>query len=619
MTATRPNILWTVSEDCPPRFGCYGDPLAVTPNLDALAGRGTLFGRAYSAAPVCAPSRFAMLTGVAPESHGPAHQMRANAPMPDWMTTYPEIVRGLDYYCTNNVKTDYNCAVDPQAIWDDCSNTGHWRNRPDGTPFLAVFNYDPTHESAVFSRAEFTVDPDAIRLPAYLPDTPGIRGDFAHYYRHIANMDAFVGGLLAQLEEDGELDNTIVIHTSDHGGVQPRTKRWCYDEGLHVPLIIAAPERWAHLFPAPGTRVEAAVGTIRIPPTLVQLAGGEVPAHMQGESLARTAFDADTELAFGMRNRMDARLDMIRTVRDARYRYIRNYDPHRPYGMHQAFAWLAAGYQSWEAEHLAGRLDAIQDAFWNEKPGVELYDCDADPDQIRNLAGDPAYADVEKRLDEALRAHILAIHDNGFLPEGAPAEGYDASRADGSYPLARILDVADAVGRRDPAEIPRFTAALADPDPTVRRWGAIGLLVLGPAALTGDAAALLKATADGEPDPFVRIPCAELLATHADDEAALACLADFARTTHTPSVRLEAFAALTALGPETVAPYRDVVAEAAEEPDEYCSNAARYLLFRIDGTYTPQTVVFDFERLLAFAAKAGYDTSRATGGASGAE
>lgn len=619
MTANRPNILWTVSEDCPPRFGCYGDPLAVTPHLDALADRGTLFGHAYSAAPVCAPSRFAMLTGIAPESHGPAHQMRARAHVPDWMTTYPEILRGLGYHCTNNVKTDYNCDVDPQAIWDDCSTTGHWRNRPDGTPFLAVFNYDPTHESSVFSRAESTVDPDAVRLPAYLPDTPEIRGDFAHYYRHIANMDAFVGGLLAQLEEDGELDNTIVIHTSDHGGVNPRSKRWCYDEGLHVPLIIAAPERWAHLFPAPGTRVDAAVCTIRIPPTLVELAGGVVPARMQGDSLARTTFDADPGLAFGMRNRMDARPDMVRTVRDARYRYIRNYDPHRPYGTHQAFAWLAAGYRSWETEHLAGRLDPIQDAFWHAKPGVELYDCDADPDQVRNLAGDPAYADVEQRLGEALRAHILAVNDNGFLPEGAPAEGYDASRADGAYPLARILDVADAVGLRDPAEIPRFTAALADPDPTVRRWGAIGLLVLGRAALTGDVGALLKAAVDGEPDPFVRIPCAELLAAHADDEAALACLAEFARATHAPSVRLEAFAALTALGPETVAPYRDVVAAAAEEPDEYCGNAARYLLFRIDGTYTPQTVVFDFERLLALASQAGYDTSRVTGGATGAQ
>ncbi|MFE7564901.1 sulfatase-like hydrolase/transferase [Kitasatospora sp. NPDC057500] len=602
MSSSRPNILWTVSEDCPPRFGCYGDPLATTPHLDALAERGTLFTNAHSAAPVCAPSRFALLTGVPPESHGPAHHMRADARLPQWIRTYPELLRELGYYCTNNAKTDYNCDADPQAVWNDSSGSAHWRNRPDGAPFLAVFNYDPTHESAVFRHEEFTVDPAGIRLPAYLPDTPEIRGDFAHYYSHIAAMDAFVGRLLAELAEDGELDNTVVIHTSDHGGVNPRSKRWCYDEGLHVPLIVAAPERHAHRFPAPGTRVDAAVSTLRIPPTLVDLAGGTAPAHMRGESLARTSFDPAGELAFSMRNRMDERPDMIRTVRDARYRYIRNYAPHRPYGTHQAFAWLAAGYRSWEAEHLAGRLDDVQDAFWHEKPGVELYDCAADPDQVRNLAGDPAHAEAERRLDDALRAHVLAVHDNGFLPEGSPVEGYDASRADGAYPLARVLDIADAVGRRDPALIPRFTTALTDQDASVRRWGAVGLLALPAGALTAEAVAVLRTTAGDDPDPHVRIASAEAVGKHTDDAAAAALLAGLAAPGHPEGVRLEALDALTALGPTAAAPHRGVVAAAAEEPFEYLGNAARYLLLRIDGKYTPRTVVFDLEGLMARAA-----------------
>ncbi|MFE6867229.1 sulfatase-like hydrolase/transferase [Kitasatospora sp. NPDC057692] len=606
MSTSRPNILWTVSEDCPPRFGCYGDPLATTPHLDALAERGTLFTHAYSPAPVCAPSRFALLTGVAAESHGPALHQRATPPLPEGMATYPELLRGLGYYCTNNAKTDYNSDVDPQALWDDSSRTAHWRNRPDGAPFLAVFNYDPTHESAVFRREEFTVDPAAVRLPAYLPDTPEIRGDLAHYYRHIAGMDAFLGRLLAELAEDGELDNTVVIHTSDHGGVNPRSKRWCYDEGLHVPLIVAAPERHAHRFPAPGTRVDAAVSTLRIPPTLVELAGGAVPAHHQGESLARTSFDTDGALAFSMRGRMDERPDLIRTVRDARYRYIRNYHPHRPYGTHQAFGWLAAGYRSWETEHLAGRLDGVQDAFWHEKPGVELYDCAADPDQIHNLAGDPAYAAVEKRLDDALRAHLLAVHDNGFLPEGSPAEGYHASRAADAYPLARILDLADAVGLRDPARIPDFRTALTDPDPTVRHWGAVGLLALGTGTLTAEAVAALRTAARYDPDPQVRIPCAEALVKHTGDPAGAALLAALADPAHPATVRLAALNALTALGPQAAAPHRDVVAGTAAEPHEYLGNAARYLLLRIDGSYTPQSLVFDIEAMIARATAAGH-------------
>ncbi|MGW4118559.1 sulfatase family protein [Nocardia sp. NPDC004711] len=288
----RPNILWIVSEDCPPRFGCYGDELAQTPNLDRLAREGVVFEHAFSVSPVCAPSRFAMLTGLRPESHAPANHMRARAPMPSWLRTYPEILREQGYYCTNNAKTDYNSDVDPDVIWNESSRTAHWRNRAPGSPFLAVFNFDGTHESSVFRRTEpARVDPEFVRVPAYLPDTPEIRGDIARYYDNIDAMDAFVGDLLAQLDEDGLADTTIVIHTSDHGGVNPRSKRFCYDEGLRVPLIIRAPRAYRGLFPAPGTRVSAAVTTDRIPATVIDLAGAQLPAHMRGNSLARTEFD----------------------------------------------------------------------------------------------------------------------------------------------------------------------------------------------------------------------------------------------------------------------------------------------------------------------------------------
>ncbi|GAA3791931.1 sulfatase-like hydrolase/transferase [Amycolatopsis tucumanensis] len=599
----RPNILWIVGEDCPPRFGCYGDPHARTPHLDALARRGVVFEHAFSAAPVCAPSRFALLTGVAPESNAPANHQRARAEIPGWMRTYPEILRDLGYYCTNNAKTDYNATLDPAAIWHESSPDAHWRNRPAGAPFLAVFNFDGTHESSVFTPETPEVAPTAVRVPAYLPDTPAVRGDLARHYRHIANLDAFVGELLAQLTADGLAGDTIVIHTSDHGGVHPRSKRFLYDEGLHVPLIIAAPDRFAARFPARGTRIEAAVSTIRIPPTLVDLAGGEIPGHMQGLSLAQQAFDPAAGLAFGMRNRMDERPDVIRTVRDARYRYIRNYHPHRPHGRHLGFAWLAAAYQSWEEGHRAGRLDPVQDAFWRPKPGVELYDTVRDPDQVVNLVGDPHHAAVEERLARALRAHLLAVHDNGFLPEGSPVEGYERSREPGRYPLERVLDVADAVTRQDPAELPRFLRALDDPDATVRRWGAIGILALGAAAT--EQAARLRAVVGNDPDPFVVIPAAESLARFAGDENAVAVLSGLSAAAHPAPVRLEALNALTALPPEHVRPFRDTVAAAADDDHEYVRGAGRYLLFQIEGTYTPQSPVFLWERFAFTAQGAG--------------
>ncbi|MFJ9370614.1 sulfatase-like hydrolase/transferase [Nocardia sp. NPDC101769] len=587
----RPNILWIVSEDCPPRFGCYGDELARTPNLDRLAREGVVFEHAFSVSPVCAPSRFAMLTGLRPESHAPANHMRATAPMPSWLRTYPEILREQGYYCTNSAKTDYNSDVDPDAIWDESSRTAHWRNRAPGTPFLAVFNFDGTHESAVFRRTEpARVDPEYVRVPAYLPDTPEIRSDIARYYDYIDAMDAFVGDLIAQLDEDGLTDSTIVLHTSDHGGVNPRSKRFCYDEGLQVPLIIGAPVRFEGLFPAPGTRVSAAVTTDRIAATVIDLAGAQLPAHMRGNSLARTEFDPYTSLAFGGRGRMDERYDLIRSVRDERYRYIRNYHPHRPYGQHQPFAWIAAGYQSWETEHLAGRLNAVQSAFWKAKPGIELYDTETDPDQVRNLAGDPQYAGVENRLATALRTHLLAVHDNGFLPEGSPHEGYDASRAPGAYPLERVLDIADAVTEQRPGSAEVFVTALDDPDATVRRWAAIGILVA--AAIDETIVSRLPTLVASETDPFVMIPSLETLARYAEDADAVTRLAGYLDAAQPRPVRLEALSALTALSDAQIGPHRAAIDAAAQSNGEYVSGAARYLLARIDGTYTPSMILF---------------------------
>ncbi len=592
----RPNILCVVSEDCPPRFGCYGDPLAHTPNVDRLAERGVTFEQAFCSAPVCAPSRFALITGIASESNAPANQHRAVGSVPRWMQTYPEILRSLGYYCTNNFKTDYNSDIDPDLIWDDCSATATWRNRPEGAPFLAVFNFDGTHESSVFGRQPFVVDPDDIVLPPYLPDIPAVREDFAQHYRKIADFDDFVGLLLRLLETDGLTHKTIVIHTSDHGGVTPRSKRYCYDEGLHVPLLVAAPDRFADLFPPPGSRVDAPVCTIRIPPTLVDLAGGEIPSYMQGTSLARRKFDADKELAFAMRNRMDERYDVIRTVRDVRFRYIKNYHPHRPLGQHQAFGWEAAGYQVWEEEYLAGRLDDVQSTFWRPKAGIELYDTVADPHEIHNLAGNPEFAEVEQRLSGALRDHLLEVYDNGFLAEGSSAEGYDASREPEAYPLDRVLRLADLVVLRDRANLPELLSALDERDPTVRRWAAIGVLAMAEA--DSDTSARLRAALLVEQQPSVVIPCAEALARYTGDAHAVVRLAALVGAEYSMGERLEALSALTALDVDAVRPFRDAIVAASDDSNVDISSAGRYLLLRLDGTYTPRSPTFAWEKLV---------------------
>ncbi|RZU67047.1 arylsulfatase A-like enzyme [Microterricola gilva] len=604
-TGTSPNILWIVSEDCPPWLGAYGDALAATPNLDALAERGTLFERAYSAAPVCSPARFGMLTGVAPESHSPADRMRSAAERPSWMRTYPELLREHGYYCTNNAKTDYNLDVDAHSLWDDSSTAAHWRNRPDGSPFLAVFNFDATHESALFgaesalsqaisqfapqmvSTFEPAVPLDEVRLPAYLPDTEEIRADFARYYAAIVQMDAFVGRLIDELRDDGLEGDTVILYTSDHGGVTPRSKRYCYEEGLHVPLIVAAPPRFAGEFP-PGARTGSPVTTLSIVPTVYALADIDCPAHVQQPPLGDFVAD-DESYAFGGRNRMDERFDLVRTVRSKRYRYLRNYTPHRPVIQHQAFAWNAAGYQSWEREHDAGRLNPAQGQWWQPKPAVELYDLDADPDEVNNLAGRVELADVEAELRRRLRERTLEVNDNGFLADDSAQLGYDNSRVPGAYPLAEVLDLADAGLERDVRHTARFVAALESPDPTIRRWGAIGLLGLAP-AIAGAEDALRRAAEDAVAS--VSIPAAEALARTGNDPAAYEVIARWAGDGEDVGVRLEAVNALSYLDPELVRHHREVVDAAAEHPSEYLRSAGRYLALTLDGSYTPSSPVY---------------------------
>lgn len=571
---SQPNILWIVSEDCPPWFGCYGDRLASTPNLDGLAESGVLFEQAFSPTPVCAPSRFSLLTGVPSESVPPANNMRAHAHVPEDVTTYPMALRSVGYYCTNNDKTDYNCNVDPEAIWNDCSSRGHWRNRPDGAPFLAVFNINDTHESSVFSHDEYAVDPSEAVLPPYLPDTDDVRRDFAQYYTRIRSMDTKVGALLAQLGEDGLDASTIVIHTSDHGGVTPRSKRFCYDEGLHVPLLVRMPPELGLAFPGPGTRVTRPVTTMSIPPTLLELAGAQGHARMLAPSLLDSADDPHA-FVVGTRDRMDERIDMIRSIRDERYRYIRNYMPHRPWGLHQTYAWNAAGYRSWEEEARAGRLDEVQAKFWSRKPAVELYDIWSDPHEVVNLAGDPAHAETEARLSQCLRDHLVLTRDAGFVPEQVGAE---SGQIRDESEMRRIVEWAEAATGGD-AGVGQLVSSLASPHLPVRWWAAIGLVAAAATDHHGEIVDALVEAVPGEPDLTVRVSMAEALAArHPGHALAEDCLLQALQPELPFPIRLAALNALGALGPGTVERLRVQIGAAARDENEYVTRAVARLL-----------------------------------------
>lgn len=581
-----PNILWFIPDDPSPYLGAYGDRAARTPTIDQLAQDGITFETAYCPAPVCAPSRFALLTGVYPEAAGPAQHMRATATLPPFIRGFPEYLRAAGYYTTNNSKTDYNADVDLEATWDDSSATAHWRNRPVGAPFFAQFTSMTTHESQLFGATDGATSPDDVRVPEYLPDTSTVRRDLARYHDRIAQMDAEFAALLAQLEEDGLAEDTIVFFFSDNGGVLPFSKRYATEHGLRIPLIVRVPERYQHLAPEPpGSRVRAPVHGVDLPLTALRVAQVDEPAHMKGWAF----LGEDVEwrrYTWGQRDRTDERYDFQRAGRDERYLYIRNYMPHRPYGQHLSFSWQLASYREWEQLHLDGELDRRRDRFWREKPAEELYDIRRDPDAVENLirSKDEEVSAVRRRMRGALDRHMLRTNDNGFIPEGHPLQGYEASRVRGRYPLRDVIEVAGIAIERDPDNVARLRTELGHDNDIIRFWAAQGLLMLGDDA--GRATRTLRAALDDDPSVHVRIPVAEALARMGRSDAAAPFLASTVEEHPDDRVKLQALNALTWIG-TAARPHLDVIDRAAEVDDEYVRNAARYLAAVLRGEYSP--------------------------------
>jgi uncharacterized sulfatase len=533
----RPNILWITCEDTGPHLGAYGDAYATTPNLDRLAARGMLYLHAWANVPVCAPARTTIISGLYPNSTGSEH-MRSMTRLPDGMKMYPALLREAGYYCSNNSKEDYNLQKTGK-VWDDSSAKAHWRNRRPGQPFFAVFNHVDTHESQIRKRPHTPVhDPAKVRVPAYHPDTPEVRLDWAQYYDQITRVDEKAGQNLRELEAAGLAEDTIVFFYGDHGSGMPRNKRYPYNSGLQVPLIVYFPAKFRSLAPkeyAAGARSTRLVSFIDLAPTVLSLVGLKPPSYMQGRAfLGKHAAPAPRYL-FGLRGRMDERYDLIRSVRDEHFVYVRNYMPHRIYGQHVGYMFETPTTQVWQKRFQAGQLTPAQAAFWKSKPAEELYDLRTDPDEILNLADSPQHRLVLERFRQAVRHWILDVRDVSFLPEGeihgraqysTPYHmGHDRLR----YPLRTILAMAELASSGRADGIPELCQGLAEADSAVRYWAAMGLLMRGPAAVSTATQALRHALLD--PSPYVRIVAAETLGKfgQTDDlRAALAVLGQLA-------------------------------------------------------------------------------------------
>lgn len=532
-----PNILWITSEDNSPIAGCYGDEFATTPNMDALAAEGFLYTHAYANVPVCAPARNTILTGIYAISGGNQH-MRSYYDKSDVVKFYPQLLREAGYYTSNNVKEDYN--INPEQnvnIWDDSSKKAHYKNRPEGKPFFAVFNTTITHESSIHKsipNEELRHSPEEVPLPPYHPDTPEMRHDWAQYYDKVEDMDQKIGELLQELEESGEAENTIVFYYGDHGGVLARSKRYVYETGTRVPFIVRIPEKYKHLFPAekPGDKVDRMISFVDLFPTLLSIIGTDIPDYLQGKAFLGEKKTEDPEYVYMFRGRMDERYDMSRAVRDQKFRYIRNYIPYRVYGQYLEYLFRAPSIRSWQAAFKAGELNPIQSAFWNTKPAEELYDTENDPWEVNNLANDPEYRDVLERMRGAAKDWMLEIKDTGFIPEAAlidRTEGttaYDYMR-NSDINLEQLIEAANLASTAKEEDLSQLVDLLNSEEAAERYWGATGLLILGEKARPA-LGALEEALND--PSPNVKSVAAEALYGLGAKEKARQALAEVLMT-----------------------------------------------------------------------------------------
>jgi arylsulfatase A-like enzyme len=528
-----PNILWITCEDSSPMLGCYGDNYATTPNLDALAARGMRYTNANSNAPVCAAARTTIITGVYSPSMGAEH-MRSSVPLSPKLTLFPKHLRDAGYYTTNNNKEDYNVEK-PGKVWDVSNKQAHWKNRQVGQPFFAVFNYTISHESQIrneIDKADQIHDPNKVRLPAYHPDTPEVRHDWAQVYDRLTMMDREAGAAMQEVKDAGLADDTIIFFFSDHGSGMPRSKREVCNSGLNVPFIVYFPPKWQHLAPAgykAGGTSDRLISFVDLAPTVLSLAGIEAPEWMQGGAFCGKFAAPEPDFSFAFRGRMDERYDLVRGVRDKRYMYVRNFMPHLPHGQHNGYEFVTPTTSVWKELFDAGKLNAAQSQFWQSpKAPEELYDLEADHDEVKNVAGDPEQQAQLEKMRTALAGWVRQTKDTGFLPEcemlarSKDTTPYDMGHDPKKYDFDAIFAAANLATSLKPGDLPQIVELLKNDDKGVRYWGAMGVLSQGSAGIAAAHDDLVTALHDDS--PIVRVVAAEALGTHGNNSDKAAAL-----------------------------------------------------------------------------------------------
>ena len=592
----QPNILWISAEDIGPHFGCYGDPHAITPNIDQLSAEGTRYTNAYTTAGVCAPCRSGIITGMYQNSIG-THHMRCNAVLPSWLKPFPVLLRKSGYYCTNNSKTDYQFSRPSTGeIWDQNGSKAHWKNRKKGQPFFAVFNYTGCHESGIASEGKYRAvtgklkpeqrqDPAKLdTLPPYYPDTPVVREDWKRNYELITAMDAWAGSLIKEIKDAGLYEETIIFFWADHGVGLPRAKRWLYGSGTHIPLIVRVPGK-------EGGQIDTQlVSSVDLGPTVLNLAGIEVPDKLQGRAFIGEKLSAPRRFVFGARDRMDERYDIIRSIFDGRYRYIRNFEPLKPYYQYMNTPEKGATMREIRRAEKEGTLTQTGKIFsTDKKPVEELYDYKSDPHEIRNLASDPDHSIILKKMRSNLAQWQSEIGDIGLIPEaeieirekkaGSRFEIMNGGLSDKNQ-VQRLVSIATKASQGNSA-LGELISAITDNDPVIRYWALTGIGNIGVAE---DEVLELSKKAMKDESPNVRIAAARAVARLGDTDSALEVLRKELRSDHQWG-RLAAAIVIDEMGE----PGRKVVKDLKEvlstrQPNKYILRVANRALNDLLGT-----------------------------------
>jgi arylsulfatase A-like enzyme len=531
--ADRPNFLWLLSEDNSKHFlNLFDENGADTPNIAKLAEHGLLFDKAFSNAPVCSVARTTLMTGCyAPRIGTQNHRRAMMVPLPDGLKMFSTYLREAGYYTTNKSKTDYN-VLGGDAAWDESSNKASWRKRKPGQPFFHKQSFGTSHEGSLhFPTADIeskptATNPETVFVNPRHPNTKTFRYTYARYHDNIMKVDREIGAVVDQLKADGLLEDTFIFYFGDHGGVLPGSKGYAYETGLHVPLVVRIPNKWKHLSGFEiGSRVDGFVSFIDFGPTLLQLAGLDVPQQMDGTPFLGdgvSADDVDTRnTTFGYADRFDEKIDFVRTVRKGRFKYIRNFTPFNYDGLQNNYRYIQEAYAEWRGLFDKGELNPIQAAFFEPRPMEELYDVDADPYETKNLIGS-APTDTLQDLRRTLAQHLRRTHDLSFLPESVMIERaienpvkFGRDNADELWELQQI-----AMPGTDSFDIAWkwLEPALKSDEPMKRYWAAVSCSVFGKPAL--QAKDQLTRLANEDSNLLVRTRATEFLALHADTDPA---------------------------------------------------------------------------------------------------